>query len=149
MYHQAPDMDNDFFRAWTLIHELSEQLAHNQKMISTLASQAGLLQVRAFQKSEGRLRCRVFYLYPLLCRLRLGSLRPLVSSCIDSIRTFPKVHAVLPTHDRPPRAIRGILTRLLNRKVRIGAGTYQCGDGHRESCPSSGKQAAESAAKRV
>lgn len=50
MYHQAPDMDSDFVRAWTLIHELSEQLAHNQKMISTLASQAGLLQVRAILK---------------------------------------------------------------------------------------------------
>ena len=45
MYHQAPDTDSDFIRAWTLIHELSDQLAHNQKMISTLASQAGMLQV--------------------------------------------------------------------------------------------------------
>ena len=53
MYHQAPDMDGDFVRAWTLIHELSEQLAHNQKMISTLASQAGLLQVRPTHKPEG------------------------------------------------------------------------------------------------
>ncbi|KAF9654168.1 hypothetical protein BDM02DRAFT_3157776 [Thelephora ganbajun] len=47
MYHQAPDMDSDFIRAWTLIHELSDQLAHNQKMISTLASQAGRLQAEA------------------------------------------------------------------------------------------------------
>lgn len=53
MYHQAPDMDGDFVRAWTLIHELSEQLAHNQKMISTLASQAGLLQVRPTYKPGG------------------------------------------------------------------------------------------------
>ena len=53
MYHQAPDMmDNDFVRTWTLIHELSDQLAHNQKMISTLASQAGLLQVRAIRRLE-------------------------------------------------------------------------------------------------
>jgi len=52
MYHQTPDMDSDFVRAWTLIHELSDQLAHNQKMISTLASQAGLLQVRAFSKPK-------------------------------------------------------------------------------------------------
>jgi len=52
MYHQAPDVDSDFVRTWTLIHELSDQLAHNQKMISTLASQAGLLQVRAFRKPK-------------------------------------------------------------------------------------------------
>ena len=53
MYHQAPDMDSDFIRAWTLIHELTDQLAHNQKMISTLASQAGLLQVRAERPLSG------------------------------------------------------------------------------------------------
>ena len=53
MYHQAPDMDSDFIRAWTLIHELSDQLAHNQKMISTLASQAGLLQVRTERPLSG------------------------------------------------------------------------------------------------
>jgi ferritin len=56
MYHQAPDMDSDFVRAWTLIHELSDQLAHNQKMISTLASQAGLLQVRAVRKPKATFR---------------------------------------------------------------------------------------------
>ena len=57
MYHQTPDMDGDFIRAWTLIHELSDQLAHNQKMIATLASQAGLLQVRTPKKSGCGLIC--------------------------------------------------------------------------------------------
>lgn len=38
-------MDTDFVRAWNLIHELSDQLAHNQKMIATLSSQASVLQV--------------------------------------------------------------------------------------------------------
>ena len=60
MYHQAPDMmDNDFVRTWTLIHELSDQLAHNQKMISTLASQAGLLQVRAIRRLKALSGLRV------------------------------------------------------------------------------------------
>lgn len=52
-------MDNDFVRTWTLIHELSDQLAHNQKMISTLASQAGLLQVRAIRRLEALSGLRV------------------------------------------------------------------------------------------
>ena len=52
-------MDNYFVRTWTLIHELSDQLAHNQKMISTLASQAGLLQVRAIRRLEALSGLRV------------------------------------------------------------------------------------------
>ena len=42
------DMDTDFLRAWQLIHDLSDQLAHNQKLISTLTSQAGALQVGVY-----------------------------------------------------------------------------------------------------
>ncbi|KAF9786741.1 hypothetical protein BJ322DRAFT_1003431 [Thelephora terrestris] len=53
-------MDSEFIRAWTLIHELSEQLAHNQKMISTLASQAGLLQAEAGQFSASGYNLRRF-----------------------------------------------------------------------------------------
>ena len=90
MYHQTPDMDGDFVRAWTLIHELSDQLAHNQKMITTLASQAGLLQVRTPKQSG----CGSD-MHSIIRRLRLGSMRLRVSVCIDSTRTFPKVQVVL------------------------------------------------------
>jgi hypothetical protein len=41
-------MDSDLVRAWQLINELSEQLSHNQKIIATLSSQAGILQVRVY-----------------------------------------------------------------------------------------------------
>jgi len=56
-------MDSDFIRTWTLIHELSDQLAHNQKMISTLASQAGLLQVRAPRRPKPAVCLKSFF-YP-------------------------------------------------------------------------------------
>ena len=118
MYHQAPEMDNDFIRAWTLIHELSEQLAHNQKMISTLASQAGLLQVRII---EDRSLCCAAELYPSIRRLKLGISRHRDSTYADSTQTSPKVCVVLSPYDHPPCAIRSVLTRSCNRKVRIGA----------------------------
>lgn len=39
-------MDNDLLRAWLLVHELSDQLAHNQKMTGALHSRAASLKVR-------------------------------------------------------------------------------------------------------
>jgi hypothetical protein len=38
-------MDNDILRAWLLIHELSDQLAHNQKISNTIHSQATSIKV--------------------------------------------------------------------------------------------------------
>jgi hypothetical protein len=38
-------MDNDLLRVWQIVHELSEQLAHNQKIANTLQSQANILKV--------------------------------------------------------------------------------------------------------
>ena len=88
-------MDSDFLRAWSLIHDLSEQLAHNQKMISTLASQAGLLQVRAVREPRGYfLRCVSDIRYSIR-RLRLDSFQLRVSISTDSTRTFPKVCCAL------------------------------------------------------
>lgn len=39
-------MDSDLLRAWLLVHELSDQLAHNQKMTNALQSRAISLKVR-------------------------------------------------------------------------------------------------------
>jgi hypothetical protein len=38
-------MDNELLLVWQLVNELSEQLAHNQKITTTLKSQAGALKV--------------------------------------------------------------------------------------------------------
>jgi hypothetical protein len=38
-------MDNELLLTWQVISELSEQLAHNQKLANTLQSQAGVLKV--------------------------------------------------------------------------------------------------------
>jgi hypothetical protein len=38
-------MDSELLRVWQLVHELSDQLAHNQKIANTLQSQAGALKV--------------------------------------------------------------------------------------------------------
>ena len=38
-------MDNDLLRAWLLVHELSDQLAHNQKMSTALQARATSLKV--------------------------------------------------------------------------------------------------------
>jgi hypothetical protein len=41
------DVESDFFlRAWQIINEISDQLAHNQKFTSSLLSQAETLKVR-------------------------------------------------------------------------------------------------------
>lgn len=45
MYH---DVDNDFLRAWQLLHELSEQNALNHKMSSNLHSLTDALKVTTF-----------------------------------------------------------------------------------------------------
>lgn len=45
MFGVDRDLDNELLRVWQLVHELSEQLAHNQKVASTLQSQAGALKV--------------------------------------------------------------------------------------------------------
>ncbi|KAI0830790.1 hypothetical protein BC628DRAFT_902914 [Trametes gibbosa] len=50
MYH---DLDNDLIRAWQILHELSEQNALNQKMASTLASQAHSLKSEAKTLASG------------------------------------------------------------------------------------------------
>ena len=46
MYH---DVDNDFMRAWQLLHELSEQNAINQKMSLNLHSLTDALKVAMFR----------------------------------------------------------------------------------------------------
>lgn len=38
-------MDNELVLVWQVVNELSEQLAHNQKLTNALKSQAGLLKV--------------------------------------------------------------------------------------------------------
>lgn len=38
-------MDSDLLRVWQLVHELSEQLALNQKITNALQTQAGSLKV--------------------------------------------------------------------------------------------------------
>lgn len=38
-------MDNELFRIWQLVHELSDQLAHNQEITKTLQAQAAALKV--------------------------------------------------------------------------------------------------------
>ena len=54
----------------------------------------------------------------------------------------------MPTHGHLPYDPQS-LTRLCNRKIRIGAGTCQCSNGHREPYARSGKPAVEPAAERV
>ena len=39
-------MENELLLVWQVVNELSEQLAHNQKLTSALKSQAGVLKVR-------------------------------------------------------------------------------------------------------
>lgn len=46
-------MDNDILRAWLLIHELSDQLAHNQKISNTIHSQATSIKDQAVHASSG------------------------------------------------------------------------------------------------
>jgi hypothetical protein len=53
-YQLAIPMDNELLRIWQLVHELSEQLAHNQKITNALQSQANTLKVRI---SINILRC--------------------------------------------------------------------------------------------
>jgi hypothetical protein len=45
LFSRQTIMDNELLRVWQLVHELSDQLAHNQKIASTLQSQAGVLKV--------------------------------------------------------------------------------------------------------
>lgn len=46
-------MDSDLLRVWQLIHELSDQLALNQKITSALQSQAGSLKTQAANSGSG------------------------------------------------------------------------------------------------
>ncbi|KIJ66353.1 hypothetical protein HYDPIDRAFT_109359 [Hydnomerulius pinastri MD-312] len=46
-------MENDLLRAWLLVHELSDQLAHNQKMSSALQSRAASLKEQAAHCGSG------------------------------------------------------------------------------------------------
>jgi hypothetical protein len=44
----ANDVEGDFFlRAWQIINEISDQLAHNQKFTSSLLSQTDSVKVRS------------------------------------------------------------------------------------------------------
>jgi len=44
----ANDVEGDFFlRAWQIINEISDQLAHNQKFSTSLLSQAESVKVRS------------------------------------------------------------------------------------------------------
>lgn len=40
------DFDTDMMRVWHMVQELSDQLAHNHKIVGTLKSQATVLKVR-------------------------------------------------------------------------------------------------------
>ncbi|TDL26397.1 hypothetical protein BD410DRAFT_741712 [Rickenella mellea] len=53
MFSIERDMDSDLLRAWQLIHELSEQLAHNQKIVAALQSQANALKGQAIHNGTG------------------------------------------------------------------------------------------------
>ncbi|KDR85558.1 hypothetical protein GALMADRAFT_132240 [Galerina marginata CBS 339.88] len=46
-------MENDLLLVWQVVNELSEQLAHNQKLTSALQSQAGVLKEQATQATAG------------------------------------------------------------------------------------------------
>jgi hypothetical protein len=46
-------MENELVRIWQLVNELSEQLAHNQKMAGTLHSQMHTLKVRVEIAARG------------------------------------------------------------------------------------------------
>ncbi|EJD03541.1 uncharacterized protein FOMMEDRAFT_82134 [Fomitiporia mediterranea MF3/22] len=46
-------MDGDMIRVWHMVQELSEQLAHNQKLIATLQSQANSLKDQAIHNGSG------------------------------------------------------------------------------------------------
>lgn len=112
MYHQTPDMDSDFVRAWTLIHELSDQLAHNQKMISTLASQAGLLQVRAPNKPKGHF---MGYASDISFFLSVGRGWAVCGFEFQSTQIqhgYFQRYVSYSAYDYPRRAIRSIFTRL-------------------------------------
>ncbi|KAG6915258.1 hypothetical protein DXG01_012443 [Tephrocybe rancida] len=47
------DMDSDILRLWQLVHELSDQLALNQKFTAALQAQAGTLKVQAAHAGSG------------------------------------------------------------------------------------------------
>ncbi|KAF9021758.1 hypothetical protein BDZ89DRAFT_957210 [Hymenopellis radicata] len=46
-------MDADLMRIWQLVHDLSEQLAHNQKLTATLQAQANSLKNQASNNANG------------------------------------------------------------------------------------------------
>ncbi|KAF9245731.1 hypothetical protein BU15DRAFT_40898 [Melanogaster broomeanus] len=46
-------MENELLRAWLLVHELSDQLTHNQKMTSALQSRAASLKDEAAHSGSG------------------------------------------------------------------------------------------------
>lgn len=53
MYGVERDLDQDMFRVLHMVQELSEQLAHNQKLVSTLQNQTGTLKGQALQNGTG------------------------------------------------------------------------------------------------
>jgi len=46
-------MEGELLRVWQLVHELSDQLVHNQKIANALQSQAGALKNQAIHASAG------------------------------------------------------------------------------------------------
>ncbi|KAI5121843.1 hypothetical protein M0805_003276 [Coniferiporia weirii] len=51
-------MDNDLFRVYLMVQELGEQLAHNQKIVSTLQTQASTLKGQAIHNGSGYAKLR-------------------------------------------------------------------------------------------
>ena len=78
-------MDNELVLVWQVVNELSEQLAHNQKLTNALKSQAGLLKVCFRIVSP--------YMVTYLHFDRRSKLlkRPQVSRCAASMLTSQKV----------------------------------------------------------
>ncbi|KAL5494876.1 hypothetical protein ACEPAI_338 [Sanghuangporus weigelae] len=53
MFGVDRDLDSDMLRVWHMVQELSEQLVHNQKLVSTLQAQANTLKDHAIQNGTG------------------------------------------------------------------------------------------------
>jgi hypothetical protein len=79
-------MDGEFLRLWQLVHELSEQLAHNQKISLTLQAQADELKVRTLTGA------------PVSLNLALGRINHFIAEMVfrfvDTIQTSQRVCSV-------------------------------------------------------
>lgn len=80
------DMENDaLMLVWQVVNELSEQLAHNQKLTAALQSQAGVLKVSTDIPKTKVLLMLIEHLRNKLPKLLLDSLY------VVSMQIFPKV----------------------------------------------------------